>query len=237
MRFVSAVAIALAFAGGGVARAQGDLIFADGFEDGTPFAWSVVVGYTINPVIDLRADVNRNGTVDLTDPSEDQDEDTWDSSHGAIFIANMDDDQSACPTTGTDPELAACHDAADEVVNGPDDELDLARLVVVPWPSAPDDASAVIALSTPGAAWVRMFRRVGASFVLFDSAVESLTAADLRGGVELAMEATDIVRDSASWDGFVDITLDVEAGTGSGGPLQDWPNALALELDGANPAP
>jgi protein-arginine deiminase len=37
-------------------------------------------------VIDLRGDVNRNGTVDLSDPTEDQGEDTWDSTHGALFL-------------------------------------------------------------------------------------------------------------------------------------------------------
>src|SRR6202000_2170580 len=48
------------------------------------------------PVVDLRADTNRNGTLDFDDPTEDANEDTWDATHGAVFLANIDDDQKAC---------------------------------------------------------------------------------------------------------------------------------------------
>ncbi|MEN8165423.1 MAG: protein-arginine deiminase family protein, partial [Acidobacteriota bacterium] len=214
----------------GTCWAQGDLIFSDGFESGDVSAWSNAVGYQPVPIIDLRADVNRNGTIDLTDPSEDQDEHTWDPDHGAIFLANIDDDESVCPTTGTDSELAACNDAADDVVNGIDDLLDLARLVVVPWPSAPDDAGATIDLSLPGANFVRLFRQSGGNFVQFDPLSDSLTPDDLRTGVEFAIEATDIVRSASVWDGFVDVTLVVEAGTGPSGPLEDGADTVRLRI-------
>lgn len=210
--------------------AQGDLIFEDDFESGGVSAWSNAVGYQPVPFIDLRADVNRNGTVDLNDPSEDLDEDSWDATHGAIFLANLDDDESACPTTGTDPQLAACHDAADDVVNGPDDLLDLARLVVAPWPSAPDDASASLVISTSGSGFVRLFRESGGVFVHFDPSGDVLSAADLRSGVEFAIEATDIVRSASIWDGFLDVTLDVEAGTGPQGPLEDGFDTVRLRV-------
>ncbi len=227
---ICGVALSFLLILGGTCWAQGDLIYADGFESGDVSAWSNAVGYQPVPIIDLRADVNRNGTVDLTDPSEDQDEDTWDSNHGAIFLANIDDDESVCPTTGTDPELAACNDAADNVVNGPDDLLDLARLVVVPWPSAPDDAGATIDLSVAGAPFVRIFRETGGAFAHFDPLSETLTAADLRTGVEFAIEANDIVRSSSIWDGFVDVTLVVEAGTGPMGPLEDGSDTVRLRV-------
>src|SRR5450432_1123830 len=76
------------------------------------------------PVVDLRADNNRNGTIDWDDDTEDQNEDTWDKTHGAIFLANIDDDQKACPSiasTGailSDVDLASCNDAQDTVLNG-----------------------------------------------------------------------------------------------------------------------
>ena len=166
-------------------------------------------------IVDLRADVNRNGTVDLADPSEDQGEDTFDASHGAVFLANLDDDEGACPTQNqTDAQLAACNDAADGVINGPDDLLDLARLRTVPWPDAPADASATIALGSPGASHVRLFKQSGAAFEVFDPAVDVLSAAELQAGVELAIEGKDIVRDANAWDGYVDVTLDVAGGTG-----------------------
>src|SRR4030095_11742180 len=60
-------------------------------------------------VVDVRADNNRNGTVDLTDATEDANETPWSSKPGAVFLANLDDDQSACPTTGTDSALASCN--------------------------------------------------------------------------------------------------------------------------------
>ncbi len=225
-----ALVFALVLVGGETCSAQGDLIFEDDFESGDVTAWSNAVGYQPVPVIDLRADVNRNGTVDLNDPSEDFEEDSWDATHGAIFLANIDDDENACPTTGTDPQLAACNDAADDVVNGVDDLLDLARLVVAPWPSAPDDASAAIELSTNGAIPARLFMDSGGTFVHFDPTSDTLTPVDLRSGVEFAIEATDIVRSTSIWDGFLDVTLNVEAGTGPMGPLEDGSDTVRLRV-------
>jgi len=109
-------------------------------------------------IVDIRADVNRNGTIDLMDPTEDMNEDTWDANHGAIFLANIDDDEQACPTTGTNDELAACNDAADEVVNGELDLMDMARLKTVPWPEAPDNSRGMITMNEPGCDYVRLFR-------------------------------------------------------------------------------
>jgi len=197
----------------GLVAAQADLIFADGFESGDVSAWSQAAGYIVVPLVDLRADVNRNGTVDLDDPAEDQDEDTWDSSHGAIFLANLDDDQSACPTTGTNEQLAACFDAADEVVNGVEDLIDMARVKTVPWPNAPEGAWGTIVVSGPGNQYVHLFKGSGSSFAFFDPQADTLSAADLRAGVELALEGTDLVRNATVWDGFVDLTLQVETGT------------------------
>jgi protein-arginine deiminase len=183
------------------------------------------------PIIDLRADVNRSGAVDLADPTEDADEDVWTKDHGAIFLANIDDDLKACPTAGqTDAQLAACHDAGDTVINGPDDLEDLARLKTVPWPMAPADASATISLAAPGATYVRLFKNVGGTFTVFNPATATLSAAELQAGVELAIEGRDIVRDSAVWNGRVKVTLNVDAGTGQDGPLPDGSDTVELRV-------
>ncbi|MBI4702452.1 MAG: protein-arginine deiminase [Deltaproteobacteria bacterium] len=182
------------------------------------------------PVIDLRADVNRNGKIDLSDPSEDSGEESWDAGHGAIFLANIDDDEQKCPTSGSDSLLAACNDAADQKVNGNDDLDDMARLMTVPWPSAPSDASGTIAVASPGKKYVRLFKKGGPSFQLFDPAQGKLAAADLKAGVELAIEATDVVRDGAVWNGYVDVTLSVDAGTGPNGPLPDGTDTVRLRV-------
>jgi protein-arginine deiminase len=163
------------------------------------------------PIVDLRADVNRNGTVDLTDSTEDKDEDTWDSKHGAIFLANIDDDESACATSGSDVALAACNDAADEVINGTDDLLDIARLKTVPYPRAPSDAVGSIALSSRAKSYVRLFKKKGSSFAVFDPDKDTLSASELRTGVELGIEGKDVVRDSSTWDGYVDVTFSVKS--------------------------
>jgi len=166
---------------------------------------------SLAPIVDLRADVNRNGAVDLTDPTEDKDEDTWDDKHGAIFLANLDDDKNTCPKSGTDVALAMCNDGADEVVNGPDDLLDLAPLKTVPWPGAPADAVGTITVSDAAKNTVRLFRKQGSDLVVFAPEKDTLSAAELRAGVELALEGKDVVRDDSVWDGFVDLTFTVKA--------------------------
>ncbi len=182
------------------------------------------------PIIDLRADVNRNGSIDLADPTEDANEDTWSKDHGAIFLANIDDDQKACPTNVNDAALAACHDGADTVINGPNDLADLARMKTAPWPQAPADAKATIAVSAPGANNVRLFKNTGGTFSVFNPATDSLSAAELQNGVELAIEGKDILRDSAAWNGLVKVTLNVDAGTGPNGPLADGSDTVELRL-------
>jgi len=99
-----------------------------------------------------------------------------------------------------DRQMAACNDAADTVVNGAADELDLFRLSVTAWPGAPKDATAK--LTTTGR--VRLFVKRARWEV-----AGSLTAADLRHGVELGLEGTDVVRDKAVWDGTAKVTLTI----------------------------
>ncbi len=184
----------------------------------------------VEAIADLRADVNRNGTIDLDDPTEDQAEDTWGPDHGAILLANIDDDSLRCPKSGTNDSLAACNDAADEIVNGPDDLLDLARLKTASWLGAPKDASAKVNVGSPGLKHVRLFKGNGAEFQLFDPATGQMGQDELIAGVEFAIEAKDIVRDS-TWDGTVDITLQVHGGTGPDGkPIADVEDSVRLRV-------
>jgi len=167
-------------------------------------------------VVDIRADTNRNGTVDLTDPTEDADEETWNAKHGAIFLANLDDDDQSCPTVAnniSDIALAACHDAADEALDGKDDLKDFAPLKTVPWPAAPNDAVGTIKLALTGVGYdprnfARLFLRDGDTLTLYKQG-DKLAAKALRQGVELALEGKDIVRDHKVWDGQLDVILEV----------------------------
>lgn len=184
--------------------------------------------------VDLRADVNRDGKIDLTGTADDDGEDGWDAKHGAIFLANIDDDLAACKSVDdagkplSDVDLAGCNDAADEVINGDDDALDLARLKTVPWADAPDDATATFTWTAQGS--VRLFVKKGGAFTLLH-AEDVFKAADLRAGIELGIEAKDIVRDVAAWDGTVDVTLAVHGGTPAGAAaLGDGSDTVRLRV-------
>ena len=167
--------------------------------------------------VDLRADSNRDGKVDLDGFADDSNEDTWDATHGAVFLANIDDDLNACPrTANSDAQLARCNDAADDVVNGDDDLLDMATLKIASWAYAPATAVGTLRTEPPGR--VRLFRQVQGSWVLFDETNSTISSEEIKAGVEFRVEGKDIVRDSAVWNGYVNVTLAV---TGINEPQND----------------
>jgi protein-arginine deiminase len=160
-------------------------------------------------VADLRADSNRDGDVLFDDT--DAVKTVWDAKNGAVFLANIDDDKGRCPKTGNDADLPKCNDATNEVIDGADDVLDLARLKTKPWAEAPDSATAIISITPAAKSFVRLFKKTGegaADFTVFADG-DALTVDELRAGVELAIEGKDIVRDPKTWDGFVDVKLTV----------------------------
>ena len=197
-----------------------------------------------NP-IDLLADTNRSGRIEFEAASENAGEAEWNADHGAIFLANIDDDLKRCPQSTSDLELAGCNDAADEVLNGPDDLFDLAPLAIRAWPRAPDGASARLELGLPGAGFVRLFRRLENDVVKLEQS-PSFDTADLRTGVGLAIEGKDILRDAANWDGLLEVTLIVESKTGELGrdtlqlrlsPVMTYHQLLPVEVIHATDLP
>ena len=174
------------------------------------------------PAALIIADTNRNGTLDWTDTTE-TDKTTkneWNASHGAIFLANIDDDQQTCPTQSgnniaSDVDLAACNDAADTVVNGADDLLDLAPVGVGAWPNAPVGTTATV--TADHGDQIHLFIMRGGQMTFFDfQNGDTISADELKAGnVKMAIEATDIVRDPSVWDGFVTLTLTITPGDGS----------------------
>ncbi|OKH99281.1 hypothetical protein A6A06_27450 [Streptomyces sp. CB02923] len=169
---------------------------------------------------DVRADVDRDGVVDVTGRSDEAGEDRWTPDRGAVFLPNIDDDAARCRTTGPDGKplpdarLDRCNDASDEQVNGQEDEKDLARLRTVPVPRAADGATGTLRIAS-GASHVRLFLKRPAGWEPVTSATR-LSAAELRKGVELGLEGKDVVRDRARWDGtaHIDFTL-TSGGTSS----------------------
>ncbi|WP_276206836.1 MULTISPECIES: protein-arginine deiminase domain-containing protein [Streptomyces] len=171
------------------------------------------VGAERVPQADLRADVNRDGKVDVTGSGDTAGEDTWTVARGALFLPNLDDDSRRCPRTGTDAQLAACNDASDTRVNGAADAADLARLRTVPLPNAKPNTTGRLTL-TAGAKYTHLFLKRAGTWTLVTPRTR-LTAAELRTGVELGVEATDIIRDKATWDGRAVIRLTVTTPKGS----------------------
>ncbi|MFF0737929.1 protein-arginine deiminase domain-containing protein [Streptomyces chartreusis] len=165
---------------------------------------------------DLRADVNRDGQVDLTGSTDTTGEDTWSSGRGAVYLPNLDDDTKRCPVTGpggrplSDAKLAACNDASDTKVNGTADAADLARIRSVPMRGLPSGAKGSVKVTT-GAKQTRVYLKRAGNWVMITPQT-SLSAAELRSGVEFGVEATDIIRDTRKWDGRTVIRLTVTAG-------------------------
>ena len=120
-------------------------------------------------------------------------------------------------TRATDRErrdLAACNDAQDTVVNGDDDLLDLAPVGDGGWALAPVGTTATV---TPTRRNVHLFIMRGGQMTFFDwQNGDTISADELKAGnVQMAIEATDIVRDTAVWDGFVKLTLTITPGDGT----------------------
>ncbi|MCK8438590.1 hypothetical protein G3I77_38065 [Streptomyces sp. D2-8] len=165
---------------------------------------------------DLRADVNRDGWVDVTGGSDSKGEDGWSVERGAVYLPNLDDDAKRCPVAGpggeplSDAKLAACNDGSDTKVNGADDAADLARVRSVPLPGLPANATGSLKIAT-GGTHAHLFLKRAGKWILVTPGTR-LTAAELRSGVEFGVEATDVVRDSAKWDGRAVVRLTVTSG-------------------------
>ncbi|WP_306970686.1 protein-arginine deiminase domain-containing protein [Streptomyces afghaniensis] len=165
---------------------------------------------------DLRADVNRDGRVDVTGGSDKAGENSWSVERGAVYLPNIDDDAKRCPVTGpggkplSDAKLAACNDGSDTKVNGSADADDLARVRSVPMPDLGKDAKGSLKITT-GGKHVHLFLKRSGKWALVTSKTR-LTADELRAGVEFGVEGTDVVRDSAKWDGRAVVRLTVTSG-------------------------
>lgn len=162
------------------------------------------------PVADLRADVNRDGLVDIDKSSESggdkKGQHTWTVKRGAIVLPNLDDDAERCDeaTAIRNLSVTACNDSKDTIINGEADFTDLAELRLMPWRGAPNHASATIHIAPKSAHKARLFIQKNGRWVMFQ-ANQPLTARELRAGSNLRLEALDVVRDKRHWDGNIDV--------------------------------
>jgi protein-arginine deiminase len=150
----------------------------------------------------LLSDRNRDGVVDDGDRADPSDA-AWSAAGGALFLANLDDD---------DGDGVA--DSADERVNGADDELDLARIRFAAWPGAGSEARATLEADGPLAqANVRVFSRRADGWHMLRLPA-TIERDDLRAGLELGIEALSFagVTDAGEWDGYVSLRLSLNDG-------------------------
>lgn len=156
------------------------------------------------PAPDLRADVDRNGWIG---PGDDIGEEDWTPQRGAVLLPNLDDDERRCRVTGADLDalgvgadlrFAACHDAADDRVNGSRDAADLAPLRI-----SEVGTDATVRVTVAPADKARLFVHSGGS--------HHPLPADGRvvRGTRLAIEGRDVIRDPGRWDGRLTVTLTV----------------------------
>ncbi len=152
------------------------------------------------PVVHLAVDANRDGTVDPSPNSPDVTAHaTWSTTSGAIFMANVDDD---------DADMKV--DATDTVVNGANDEADLARVKLAAWPGATATATATLTVDSTSAPFVHLFRHnADGTWALWDG-TGTLAKADLQAGGEFGIESTDFA--NPMWNGLVTLTYTVSDG-------------------------
>ncbi|MBI4880327.1 MAG: hypothetical protein HY812_11815 [Planctomycetes bacterium] len=159
---------------------------------------------------DLDADADRDGSVEPASAEDDEQEDSWSSAKGAVFLYNNDDD-----------DLDGNLDSSDAVMNGVRDELDLAALLVRPIPSIPAGWTGEISVDSGAAHFVRLFRNLGGgAYSLFDPATHNpLANADLAAGVAFGVEALDYAQTASGapgkWSGEALLTLVLKDGSGS----------------------
>lgn len=169
--------------------------------------------------VDLAVDASRDGKADPTDPADEDNEERaqWDQTHGASFLANLDDDDGD-----------GLRDADDAIVNGPNDEADLARVMVAASPDAPEGATGSITLDDASKDSIRLFKKgadgtwtlvagtmdactADANACMTFANTATLTTDEVRSGVELGIEARRfrVSQQEGTWDGYVSLTYSV----------------------------
>lgn len=184
-------------------------------------------------VIDIAVDANRDGKVDPADAADQDHEDEWSTEFGASFLANIDDDDGD-----------KIRDADDDILNGADDELDLASIVVSAWPDAPDGATGVLHIDPASVDKVRLWKKgLDGAWVLAGGSVGpctadnpactptadvSFTTDEVRAGLTLGIEGRDFRRslDAAAWTGVVQLGYQVNDASGAAITTDELPDGI-----------
>jgi len=147
------------------------------------------------------ADTNRDGKVAVADDLEGRN--AWTDGRGAVFMFNNDSDLAS-----------GRQDCADRAVNGPNDLLDLAPVVIGRFPGAADGSRLLVSVSEAARPFVNVFYKDGQGYIFIeDEGREEIPLRLLKDGdVELRIEANSYA--FPGWDGTADITATLEGPEG-----------------------
>jgi protein-arginine deiminase len=162
----------------------------------------------VNPppgnVARMSVDADRDGQTTQF-PSDNDDKMTWDTTKGAIFYFNLDDD------SGNNQED---YKSTTKIGN---DVNDLARVIVRQMANVPSGGTATITIDTNARGKVRIYRLVGSNWnVVYNGSTASFTFPLndlLAGDVVFGIEGKE--RLSPSWDGFMTIGLEIRESSGT----------------------
>jgi protein-arginine deiminase len=158
----------------------------------------ILVTDSTEPRADLRADHNRDGQIDIADEVG---EDAYTQALGAIFLANLDDDDDD-----------GQRDSLDSALDGTDDLVDLTRLRVgrIPALEAADSVT-ITAAPAEAASRVRIFAPQGAGWtsILAPGEPSGTVPSATLSTSDLALLLEGRTGRSASWDGVLTLTLAV----------------------------
>ncbi|KAL4935863.1 hypothetical protein BDV06DRAFT_228423 [Aspergillus oleicola] len=206
----------------------------------SPFAQGLLLTHALQITAlqpDIRADTNRDGTVDITGSSDLYSKSHWSDTRGAIFLPNVGDKYNRCPNEDlagnplSNDELAYCNDASGHLLLAPEY---IAPLRTVPLTDIGDGTTAHV-YASPRAAYerVRIFLlddlenpNVTESWRLVDRQF-NFNATQLRAGLTLGIDGREFVKDAEIWDGYVTVNFDVYETPGSTSHVGD---SVALKV-------
>ncbi|RSM06259.1 hypothetical protein CDV31_009196 [Fusarium ambrosium] len=166
----------------------------------------------------ILADTNRDGKVDVKGDSDIKAKTTWTAERGALFLANIGDTDQRCskkwgpsreiPFEDGETYLDECNDAIGDVQRNP---KYLAPLRTLPIAKLSASAKGRVHVTNKVAASkVRIFVKEGTEWT-YVGANYTFTAEDLKGGLELGVDARDVRRPNG-WDGKAQVHFTVSDG-------------------------
>ncbi|CAH0042749.1 unnamed protein product [Clonostachys rhizophaga] len=172
--------------------------------------------FTLAAQPQILADTNRDGVVNDLDINAKQ---TWTDQRGAIFIPNIGDVHQRCSAFDVNgkplgnKELSMCNDASGDTLVAPEYA---APVRTSPISNLSADATGrIYTLPESTLGRVRIFwnqagfeNEYNSSWRLTDSQF-TFNATSIGGGLELAVDATELVTGSTSWDGRVSIVYEI----------------------------